>query len=223
MKFSLPSIAIALVLVATCRGAPVEKRAEGFTINGVELKSIDLDFTKGDPYSPLSASDTLTVKYTADGDAAVLKYLSNAIIKYGNDDIATLSIPEGAPASSGNGQLTFKFADLPLQGAADKHAQIQELLKTLTTQNQATINLHGTSDVVAKTSAGEQAFKGVPFGNDVTLKGMGGLASAPLKFEQFKVVGGTKDGIQVDVTSTLQNPSDIAIHAEDRQPCTQGS
>ncbi|KAL1924355.1 uncharacterized protein VTP21DRAFT_7390 [Calcarisporiella thermophila] len=186
MKFSFTFVVAALVLMTTTQGAPFEKRADGIIIN-------------------------ITVKYTADGNVTISKYLANTILRFGSDDIATLTIPEGTPANSGNGQLSLKFADLPLQGATDKRAQFQELFKTFTTQAQATFNLHGTSDVVTKAATGEQAFKGLPFATDITLKGINGLTSAPLKIEQAKVVGGTKDGIQIDVSSTLQNPSDIAI------------
>ncbi|KAL1919985.1 uncharacterized protein VTP21DRAFT_1131 [Calcarisporiella thermophila] len=217
MKFAFSPIVAAIGLLTFCQAAP--KRADEVQIDKVEIKYIDLDFTKGDAYSPLASSDSVTVKYTASaelGDVSVLKFQSGTTLKYENDDLATIQLSQENPENPAKGVVAIKFKNVPLVGAADKHAQIRNILKKFTTDALVTSVLHGSANVVAKTSSGERLFNNLQVPpSQLPLKGMSGLTSVPLKVDSVKVVGGTADGIQIDMASTLQNPSDIALNLGD--------
>lgn len=139
-------------------------------IPSVEMKNMQLDFTK-DPWAPPTSSSQVEaqVKNPFGFPLNVVQLNMDVKATYDGHDVATLKVPDSPASTSATGLVTTGFNNIPFQ-VANKQL-FAGFVQLLTLSPSVTFGLEGTSNAIAKTSVGTLMLPGIHFDVDTTLKG----------------------------------------------------
>ncbi|KAI7888807.1 uncharacterized protein EV154DRAFT_447271 [Mucor mucedo] len=178
-------------------------------IPAVTLKDMSLDFTK-DPWAPPASSSNVQAQIKSPfGFPLGVNELSMKVeATYKGSGVATLDVPTEKATTSSTGLVSTQFTDVPFK-VIDK-TLFSGFVQLLTLSPSVTFGLEGATNAVAQTAVGEISLKNIGFSVDTSLAGFadfGGKAT----ILSIKISGGTSDYILIDLTFSLDNPSNITI------------
>ncbi|CAG8457951.1 85_t:CDS:2 [Ambispora gerdemannii] len=187
-------------------------------INSVDLKTMDLTFSKDKAYSPIAQSDALSASFKIPfGFQLNMKKISQDITIYGGSNaLATLSTPyTDANGDSSVGKIDSKIPPTPFDVIKGSESNFQEFSRHLTMDSSVVMTMKGKASSIASTSIGEVEIKGIKFIVDTQLQGLQGLQVKPATINSLSVTGGTKDYMIIKLSVTLFNPSNVKISMGD--------
>ncbi|KAG0342717.1 hypothetical protein BG000_002062 [Podila horticola] len=186
-------------------------------ITGVSLKTMTLDFTVENPFSPMTSSDNIEASYhmpfTFPLNVTSVAQTMNLQLVPGQT-IAVLSMPMSPASTIADGVLRTSYTNQPLKVTDEGHDIFMGFNKVLTTGPGVQFLLDGMIDTVAETAAGAITIPGISAHVTTAMAGMN-LNAGPVTISNIRITGGTADYIEVSNTVTLQNPSGLTVKAGD--------
>ncbi|CAG8702243.1 16443_t:CDS:1, partial [Racocetra fulgida] len=183
-------------------------------IHEVSINSLDLVFSTMDQYTPLASSSLLTASFSIPfGFQLYVQQISQEIELFdGKTKLATLSIPyTTASGDSKSGNLTSGFAPTQFKVIPGSEKNFDDFAKRLTMEESVTLKMKGIVNVMSNTSIGNVTIEGIKFNVQTTLRGIQGLTSSPTVINSLKVTGGSNDHIDIELSVSLSNPSNVKI------------
>ncbi|KAG0082242.1 hypothetical protein BGZ93_002499, partial [Podila epicladia] len=182
-------------------------------ITGITLKTMTLDFTGSDPYSPMTSSDNIEANYHIPF-AFPLNIVQvaedmNIQLPQGNN-VANLKLPLGPAQTISPGVLKTAYSNQPLKVDDGHHETFNAFSKILTTGPGVSFFLAGTADTVAETAAGAVTIPGVQVNVQSTLIGMN-LNAGGAAITNISITGGTPQYLEIHQNVVLQNPSGLTV------------
>ncbi|KAK0546638.1 hypothetical protein OC846_005187, partial [Tilletia horrida] len=189
-------------------------------IKSITLNQLALYFSTANPWAPPASSDDTTAAfYLPFGFPIDIQTVSgNFIDNYDNTDVAVLNIPRAnAQTDVQNRIIHLTFQNVPLASPANAHAQFSDFLADTTAQQSITFNLHGTTTAGASTAAGFVTISDIPFDVSTSLLGLQNLNARPAIVSNLDVYHGYPSYLEIRLTTTLYNPSNLTIGTGDVQ------
>ncbi|KAI9478611.1 MAG: hypothetical protein EXX96DRAFT_637857 [Benjaminiella poitrasii] len=178
-------------------------------ISAITLKDMSLDFTKNQWEPPTSSNNVQAQLKSPFGFPLGVSELNmDVIANYHGVEVASLEVPTEESSTSSTGLVTTQFSHVPFK-VIDKTV-FTGFVQLLTTTESVAFGLKGSSNAIAQTEIGALNLKNIDFDVDTTLNGFnnfGGKAT----ILSIDVVDGTPDYALVDLSFSLNNPSNITI------------
>lgn len=187
-------------------------------IKSISLNQLSLFFTTQSAWSPATSSNNTTsaffIPFAFPID--IQQVGGDFVANYQNQDDAVLNIPLSPSTTDVAARiLTLMFQNVPFEVYNDKHAGFSQFLADTTAQDSVTFNLNGKADTRANTAAGLISITQIPFSVDTTLAGLQNLNARPANVSDLDVFHGYSSYLQINVMTTLYNPSAITIGTGD--------
>ncbi|CAD6973942.1 unnamed protein product [Tilletia controversa] len=192
-------------------------------ITDIAIGDLTVDIT-GDPSDsytlPASSKNTVaTFANPFNFSLTPIQASTAIVIRYGNTDTAKLDLGNidtaGAGTSTGPndpGKLNLAFENKDI--VAIDQGSFRAFLAQLTDKADASFVLAGTTDVVARTVIGDVPIKGIPINTNTTLKGINSFGGeSPV--DKLDISGSNSEYIALDLTVTLNNPSNLTVKTKD--------
>ena len=199
-------------------------------IKSIEIGTFNLTFSKDSPYEPVASSDALSAQmWMPFGIPLTVVSTQNAITIWAEDGSEPIISVDGvySPAATdlslaGPGQtvgtlfLTLKDSPMsPVNQSTEAKRAIQQFVKEFTFSGPDRKQFRGEARALSNTPVGRLLLDGIRFKVQSGLLGLQGLAAYPTIIQGVDVVGGTQQGIQLSVNTTLYNPSNVNVGAGD--------
>ncbi|KAI9442265.1 hypothetical protein H4582DRAFT_1809416 [Lactarius indigo] len=187
-------------------------------IKSIELNELDLRFTEGTAYDPVTSSNDATAAFTLPFNFPVdIKALGeNISVSAGGAPFSELIIPKGATFTDvGQRIVHLTFSDVPFAVFGDQHGAFQQFLAATTTSTNQTMGLSGKADTDADTAVGLLSLTDIDFSVTTSIAGLQGLSAKPALVTSLDVNHGFPDYLLIKVNSSLFNPSNITLGAGD--------
>ncbi|RCI04658.1 hypothetical protein CU098_010147 [Rhizopus stolonifer] len=178
-------------------------------IPSVEMKTLEMDFTK-DPWAPPTSSSQVEAQLKNPfGFPLSVKQLDMKVAaNYNGNLVANLDVPISPATTSSTGLITTGFTNVPFK-VANKEL-FAGFVQLLTLSPQVTFGLKGVSNAVADTAVGTLTLPGVGFDVQTHLNGFNGFGNTA-RIVDLKVTGGTSGYVIIDLVVEMNNPSSITI------------
>ncbi|KAI0256058.1 hypothetical protein BJV78DRAFT_435519 [Lactifluus subvellereus] len=187
-------------------------------IKSVELNELDLRFTRGTTYDPITSSNDTTAAFTLPFNFPVeIKALEqNISVSAGGAPFAELVIPKG-PATTDVQQriIHLTFSDVPFAVLGGQHSTFQMFLASTMMSTKQAMTLSGKANADADTAIGLLSLTDIEFSASTSIAGLQGLAAKPALVTSLDVNHGFPDYLLIKVNSSLFNPSNITTGAGD--------
>ncbi|KAM5540830.1 hypothetical protein V8D89_005474 [Ganoderma adspersum] len=188
-------------------------------IQSIDISDFELAMTEqSEAFSPAASSKHVLVQFKNPFGLSlqVVQSSVNMTLSTQNVDAAELVLPQttvnGGVSTGDVTPLVLSFENQPLRSL--NNDAFSQFFKTVTTSQNAELQLKGSSDVVARTSIGDVPISGIPI--DVTTS-MSGLNSFDhgASLSNFAISGSGQDSngpfVNASLTTTLNNPSNISL------------
>ncbi|WFD34248.1 hypothetical protein MCUN1_001085 [Malassezia cuniculi] len=200
------------------------------TIKAITIGTFNLTFNKDSPYEPVASSDTLSGEvWLPFGIPLTIVSTQNRITISSEDGSQPYISVDGAysPAATdlrlvapgqtaGTLYLTLKDSPMaPVNQTNEAKTAIQQFTKEFTFSGPVRKLFRGEARALSDTPVGRILLDGIKFDVVSGLLGLQGLVSKPTIIQGVDVVGGTANGIQLSVNTTLYNPSNVNVGAGD--------
>ncbi|KAH8553870.1 hypothetical protein BGW37DRAFT_482570 [Umbelopsis sp. PMI_123] len=184
-------------------------------IPAVSLKDLTLDFTK-DAYSPLSSSSDVEAQFQSPfGFPLGVVGMSQQIqVNAGGFPVANLDIPYNDAATYPNGTIKTGFSNVPFAVPSAVHEVFNQFVKQLTLSGQSTFGLSGTVKATTISAVGSLDLGNIQFDVQTTMQGFNNFGGA-VSVGSVSVIGATSHYVQIKLSVTLINPSQITITVGD--------
>ncbi|KAI8849497.1 hypothetical protein BC829DRAFT_391402 [Chytridium lagenaria] len=183
-------------------------------VSGIKIPSISVQFDPSDPtgYSLKSSAPSISATFRS-------PFTFPLNIKDAAQDLTfidpTTSTPFGrlavpftpAVANQTAQTLQTSFTNVPLTSI--DNTAFQSFLKSLTTTDQYTFNVVGRVSAKADTAGGLVTIANVTLTDSITFAGLRGLPAVTV--EKVNVKGGDEDGIELEIDTVIENPSQLAM------------
>ncbi|KAL1921322.1 uncharacterized protein VTP21DRAFT_11038 [Calcarisporiella thermophila] len=184
-------------------------------IQNVGLRTARFEFSPQTPYSPLLSSNNVSAAIANPfGIAININEVKQniSIARAGFDPLADVMTDFGVAVPGGKpGDIMLSIPPSPLKLRAGKEAEFEDLLKNLTLGNSTMATLAGNATAKINISIGQLTLKQVKFSSNVTLYGLQGLKNPPPVISGIDLVGGTPEGLDLVINSSITNPSNLEI------------
>lgn len=135
---------------------------------------------------------------------------------YQNTDMAVLNIPTSPSTTDVEARiLTLMFQNVPFAVMSPSRQLFSQFVADFTKAEQVTLNLHGTATATTNTAAGVLTISDIPFDLNTNLLGLQNLNARPANVSNLDVYHGYPTYLQINVDTTLYNPSDTTVGAGD--------
>ncbi|KAI0305626.1 hypothetical protein B0F90DRAFT_1815219 [Multifurca ochricompacta] len=192
-------------------------------IESISLSDLEIVMTEqSQAFAPLTSSQhTLaTYKNPFGFSLQVVRAAEDIILGAGGIDAAELKLPVSntvGGVSTGNiADLEIAFSKQPLQSL--NNLVFAAFFAAVTGTEGVQLDLKGSADVMARTTIGDVPISKIPFNVTSPLKGIDSFGHvAGLSNVSITGSGGNGDSqyINADLTTTLQNPSNISLQTND--------
>ncbi|KAI8378360.1 hypothetical protein BD560DRAFT_348571 [Blakeslea trispora] len=182
-------------------------------IPSVEMKTLEMDFTK-DPWAPPTSSSRVEAQLKNPfGFPLNVKQLDMKVeANYNGNAVANLDIPTSPASTGSSGLITTGFNNVPFK-VANKEI-FAGFVQLLTLSPEVTFGLKGVSNAVADTAVGTLSLPGVGFDVQTHLAGFNSFGGTA-RIIDLKVTGGAPTYLLVSLVVELNNPSNITITVGD--------
>jgi hypothetical protein len=178
-------------------------------IKSIELNELELRFTEGTMYDPVTSSNDTTVVFTLPFNFPVnIKSLEqNISVSTGGAPFAELVIPKGAATTDVQRRVVrLTFTDVPFAVFGYQHGAFQQFLASTTISTTQTMTLSGNANTDADTAIGLLSLEGIEFSINTSIAGLQGLTTKPTLVMSLDVNHGFPDYLLIKVNSLLFNP-----------------
>ncbi|KAL1915656.1 uncharacterized protein VTP21DRAFT_6415 [Calcarisporiella thermophila] len=187
-------------------------------IQDVRIGSMNLAFTPGTPYAPVTSSNDVSaeLKIPFQFNLTINRVKQKITIspkgKEKDGPLASLST-DWAPVAKDNstGRLLLTLSGSPMEVTKGREADFDQFAADLTLKEASEVFLNGSATGEATTPIGVVTLTDLPFDSTITLKGLQGLKSPPPAIKQVDVVGGQKEGLNMIIDTETSNPSSVAL------------
>ncbi|KAI0035854.1 hypothetical protein K488DRAFT_76325 [Vararia minispora EC-137] len=193
-------------------------------IQAISIGDFDLNFTAPTAWAPVSNSKTVRATMQLPfGFNVEIGEIQNAFnISKNGSTVGSLSTPLGASTSSitvfgatnTSGTIDIQVVDTPIDVPTDNHPVFSTFNFDLTNNAREDFLLVGESQAVANLSIGQVTLDAIKFNVSSGLFGLQGLKNR-VQITGVDVTGGTTDGIQLAINTTIQNPSNLNLNTGD--------
>ncbi|SPO24995.1 probable conserved hypothetical Ustilago-specific protein [Ustilago trichophora] len=187
-------------------------------IRTISINQISLFFTPQTAWNPPSSSnDTQSQFFIPFAFPLDIQQVGGGFIaNYQGQDMAVLDIPLSPSITDVTARiLTLMFSNVPFAVYGNQHPRFSQFLADTTANNQVTFNLNGRANTKANTAAGLLTISNIPFNVDTNLLGLQNLNARPAIVSNLDVYRGFPSYLQINVDTTLFNPSHITIGTGD--------
>ncbi len=187
-------------------------------IRTISINQISLFFTQQTAYNPPSSSNNTQSEFFLPFNFPVdIQQVGGGFIAgYQGQDMAVLDIPLSPSITDVTARiLTLMFSNVPFAVYDNQHPRFSQFLADTTASNQVTFNLNGRANTKASTAAGVVTISNIPFNVDTNLLGLQNLNARPAVVSNLDVFHGYPSYLQINVDTTLFNPSSITIGTGD--------
>ncbi|PWZ00897.1 hypothetical protein BCV70DRAFT_84414 [Testicularia cyperi] len=187
-------------------------------IRTISINQISLFFSVANAWSPPTSSNNTQSEFFIPFAFPIdIQQVGGAFIsRYNGVDNAVLDIPLSPSITDVTARiLTLMFSNVPFDVYDNAHPVFSQFLADTTAQTQVTFNLHGTANTKANTAAGLLSIDNIPFDVDTNLLGLQNLNARPANVSNLDVYRGYPSYLQINVDTTLFNPSHITIGTGD--------
>ncbi|KAI8872894.1 hypothetical protein GQ42DRAFT_118751 [Ramicandelaber brevisporus] len=186
-------------------------------LQGLDLGSAKLKFSKSTAYAPYISSKDVQARYKMpfsfsfgveqlQQDLDV--YDGNPLVKF-----AGLSSP-WIPAHNDADKIYAAFDNLQLGVASGKERMFESFISDIALGESKSVTFRGVANAIAKTPIAVLPIKGIKFDVETKFIGLQGLKAAPVNVLELDVIGGTTQYILISLKVSLLNPSNIAMEIE---------
>ncbi|CAG8557724.1 10486_t:CDS:10 [Ambispora leptoticha] len=192
-------------------------KTTGSPVKKVQITDFDLVFTAETAFSPLASSSGIVsqVDTSSLGIPVTLKKVAqNIVILDGKSTVASLNLPFSAPKITRDG-IAVSFKNQHLIADDSEQNAFATFIAELTLAKEKDFTLAGTLGLIADTPLGQVTLNNIPFSAPTSLKGLQGLKSAPVTVSNVVVHGGTKEFLDIGITVSITNPSNVEVGAGD--------
>ncbi|KAI8375941.1 uncharacterized protein BYT42DRAFT_645619 [Radiomyces spectabilis] len=184
-------------------------------IPSITLKDMEMDFTK-DAYAPPSGSKQVEaqLKNPFGFPLGVSQLNMDVNANQDHHDIASMKVPDEKATTNNAGLVTTQFSNVPFSVKDDAHSLFNDFVKALTSSQNVTFGLAGTSNAIADTAVGALKLNNIGFDVQTSLAGFNNF-DGKNNILSLKVVGGTSEYVKVQLRVAFNNPSQITITVGD--------
>ncbi|WFD32817.1 hypothetical protein MSPP1_003868 [Malassezia sp. CBS 17886] len=187
-------------------------------LKAVTLKQMSLFFNKKDQWNPMaSSSDTEAPFFLPFAFPLDIRHAGGKFIeRYPSTDNAVLDVPM-SPATTDVEKrvMSLRFAHVPFAVTSDGKPAFSRFIADTTARGNVTFGLHGAADAQARTAAGDVTITQIPFDVNTTLAGLQNLNVRPVVSSNLDVKHGDRDYLEITLTASMVNPSQLTIGAGD--------
>ncbi|KAH8992759.1 hypothetical protein EDB86DRAFT_3078965 [Lactarius hatsudake] len=195
----------------------------GHIIDSITLSDLEIAMTEQNQiFAPLASSQhTLaTYKNPFGFSLQVIQSAEDIFLGASGSDVAELKLPQsdtvGGVSTGNEADLEIVFSKQPLQSL--NNAVFAAFFAAVTDTQSVEFELKGSADVVARTTIGDVPISNIPFNVTSALRGIDSFGhTAGLSNVSITGSGGNggNEYVNADITTTLQNPSNISLQTND--------
>ncbi|KAH8979124.1 hypothetical protein EDB92DRAFT_1821158 [Lactarius akahatsu] len=195
----------------------------GWIIDSITLSDLEIAMTEQNQvFAPLASSQhTLaTYKNPFGFSLQVIQSAEDIFLGASGSDVAELKLPQsdtvGGVSTGNEADLEIVFSKQPLQSL--NNAVFAAFFAAVTDTQSVEFELKGSADVVARTTIGDVPISNIPFNVTSALRGIDSFGhTAGLSNVSITGSGGNggNEYVNADITTTLQNPSNISLQTND--------
>jgi hypothetical protein len=178
-------------------------------IKSIELNDLELRFTEGTMYDPVTSSNDTTAVFRLPFNFPVdIKSLEqNISVSTDGAPFAELVIPKGPATTDVQRRVVrLTFMDVPFAVFGDQHGAFQQFLASTTISTTQAMALSGNANTDADTAIGLLSLEGIEFSVNTSIAGLRGLTTKPTLVTSLDVNHGFPDYLLIKVNSLLFNP-----------------
>ncbi|KAN0059778.1 hypothetical protein ACQY0O_008352 [Thecaphora frezii] len=193
-------------------------------IKSITIGSLALVYTPETAYSPTAFSSALSatlglpfgfslnIMSTANTITLLFEGAQVATIQGAYSNASTTLTLISAGQTAGKLDLTLPPSPLTLPNQTQAaRTELEQFQKYFTFSDGTGIRLQGAARALTDTPLGRVLLNGIAFDVDSGILGLRGLTAYPTIINTVDVMGGTKDGINLAVGTTLVNPSNLNL------------
>ncbi|KAJ9479823.1 hypothetical protein PHBOTO_003303 [Pseudozyma hubeiensis] len=187
-------------------------------IRTISINQISLFFTTQTAWNPpTSSNETQSQFFLPFAFPLDIQQVGGGFIaNYQDQDMAVLNIPLSPSITDVTARiLTLMFSNVPFSVYGNQHPRFSQFLADTTASTQVTFNLNGNANTKASTAVGLLSIDNIPFNVDTNLLGLQNLNARPAIVSNLDVFHGYPSYLQINVDTTLFNPSHITIGTGD--------
>lgn len=141
-------------------------------IPAITMKDMEIDFTKS-AYAPPAGSTQVEaqLKNPFGFPLGVTQLNMDVTASYQGQAMASLNVPDEKATTSDTGVVTTQFSDLPFSTFDNAHDLFNSYLKAITSSQNVTFGLSGSSNAVTSTAIGTLNLNNITFDVDTSLAG----------------------------------------------------
>ncbi|KAH9083581.1 hypothetical protein EDB83DRAFT_2511885 [Lactarius deliciosus] len=195
----------------------------GHIIDSITLSDLEIAMTEQNQiFAPLASSrHTLaTYKNPFGFSLQVIQSAEDIFLGASGSDVAELKLPQsdtvGGVSTGNEADLEIVFSKQPLQSL--NNAVFAAFFAAVTDTQGVEFELKGSANVVARTTIGDVPISNIPFNVTSALRGIDSFGhTAGLSNVSITGSGGNggNEYVNADITTTLQNPSNISLQTND--------
>ncbi|KAI8143830.1 hypothetical protein BJV82DRAFT_557523 [Fennellomyces sp. T-0311] len=180
-------------------------------IPSIDLSDMQLDFTVAD-YAPPMGSNLVHAQLKSPfGFPLGVSSLNMELdASYNKNRAAHMVVPDVKSTTDENGLITTAFHDVPFEVYDDGQATFNAFTAALTSSANVSFGMIGSSNAMAETAVGTLKLSNITFDVTSSLAGFNNF-EGKTNILKMAVTGGTPDHIEVTLTVSFVNPSQISI------------
>ncbi|KAJ4494066.1 hypothetical protein C8J55DRAFT_533507 [Lentinula edodes] len=193
-------------------------------IKSIDIGDLALGFAEETPWAPSAQSQTVQASLQLPfGFSVAISEIQNSFnLTNGDQVIAGLSTPEGASMSSIEvvnstftaGTINITIDNTNLSVPDPEHPHFSEFNANITSLSSVDFQLVGQSRAIANLSIGQITLDPIKFNVPSSLNGLRGL-NGLTAIHAVDVVGGTTEGITLNINVSIVNPSNLNLSTGD--------
>ncbi|KAJ3868577.1 hypothetical protein EV359DRAFT_77557 [Lentinula novae-zelandiae] len=193
-------------------------------IKSIDIGDLALEFAEETPWAPSAQSQTVQASLQLPfGFSVAISEIQNSFnLTNGDQVIAGLSTPEGASMSSIEvvnstftaGTINITIDNTNLSVPDPEHPHFSEFNANITSLSSVDFQLVGQSRAIANLSIGQITLDPIKFNVPSSLNGLRGL-NGLTAIHAVDVVGGTTEGITLNINVSIVNPSNLNLSTGD--------
>ncbi|KAF9071074.1 hypothetical protein BDP27DRAFT_1419362 [Rhodocollybia butyracea] len=193
-------------------------------IKSIDIGNLALQFSEETPWSPSAESQSVqaSLELPFGFNLAISEIQNSFNITNGDLVVAGLSTPEGASTSSisvvnstfTSGVINITIANTNLSVPDPEEPNFSQFNANITSLDTVNFQLVGQSKAVANLSIGQITLDPIKFSVPSSLGGLAGL-NGFTTIHNVDVVGGTTEGITLNISVSIVNPSNLNLSTGD--------
>ncbi|EGO25193.1 hypothetical protein SERLADRAFT_448192 [Serpula lacrymans var. lacrymans S7.9] len=187
-------------------------------IQSIDLQQLELLFTQGTEYGPMTSSNATTAAFALPFafPVDITSLEQNITTGYNGQSFAELVLPWAPSTTDVETRIIhLTFDNVPFAVFSDQHKAFQDFLAATTMGQTQNLSLSGAANADASTAIGVLSLTDIEFSVQSSIEGLQGLDSKPVSVANLDVNHGYTDYLLITVDTALFNPRDQTIGSAD--------